>query len=140
MKKILFPRLSLLLLTALAWISCSKEKLSSQENESDSPVTVEKSPFGNPFTQRTGIIKGAITPAGTKAIIVAYNDSYRSAEQVADIISGKFKVTELPEGFYTLSVKYAFNDANGDTYSYIEIPDIKVAAGEVADAGTIILR
>lgn len=136
MKKILFPHLSLMLFT-LVWASCSKEKISPQKNEPGSVVSVEKSPFGNPFTQNSGAIEGAIEPAGTKALLTIYNDTFETSEYPADLTTGKFKINNIPEGIYWLMIKYV--QTNSDTWNFFYVPGIKVTSNHVTYSGNFIL-
>jgi hypothetical protein len=139
MKNILFFRLFSFLILALAGTSCSKKDTFEQKQTVlNSENSVRPAPAANDLAEWSGSIAGTTDPARTKAIITVSNGSFISAEHIADVRTGQFRINNLAEGVYSLLIKFAFpGDLN---YRYLTIPKIRVSQGQVTDLGIISLK
>ena len=137
MKKIsLIPAL---LLVIVFTTSCSKEKTDNNTqtsatrvpNQNKTGVTERSRPPVN-----TGSLTGRFFPIPDKAVVSVFNDSYTSAEVLADS-SGVFFLNDIPSGSYYLRVYYVLPGA--PDYARLLIPKVVVTAGITNDIGIITL-
>lgn len=128
-----------LLLAILFTTSCGKEKI---DNNSLSSSTGLVNTTNTSTTERTrppvntGIVTGQFFPIPDKAVVSVFNDSYSSAEVLADT-SGVFILNDIPSGSYYLRVYYVLPGA--PDYARLLIPKIVVTAGLTTDIGIITL-
>jgi hypothetical protein len=80
----------------------------------------------------TGNIGGTISPAESKPVIYAINDSDTLSTTYANVETGEFLLVGLPAGAYTVSV-----EATEEGYVSTSLSDVEVVVGQTTDLEVI---